>query len=283
MKSPEFEKPLHQESLNENEKRPEKQESHEVLKEVYRGVWAESLVDGQELPVGGSLFSKELNIKLKLDFEAFEKELKDFTEEDIEKLYKQRKESVKSWLEKVGSDVDPRTFFICYLVQQKIHKLLEVDPSNPYELDWLAREKMYTDKEPPKLSEFKGKSACAERAALGQYLLQKAGVKSAYVSGITMQDPKNTEEFPDDHSFIVLENPDKPESTLIFDIARPFSQHNLPRILETDVPFTYDLLKDKRELLVGATEVLQGGRLWFGVGDPAAGYHKILEKPKENS
>ena len=45
----------------------------------------------------------------------------------------------------------------------------------------------------------------------------------------------------------------------------------MPRVLETDVPFNYDLLKDKEELLVGATEVLQGGRLWFGVGEPVAG------------
>ena len=52
----------------------------------------------------------------------------------------------------------------------------------------------------------------------------------------------------------------------------------MPRILETDVPYNYDLLKDKEELLVGATEVLQGGRLWFGVGEPVAGQHKTIEK-----
>lgn len=93
-----------------------------------------------------------------------------------------------------------------------------------------------------------------------------------------MQDIKDTDEFPESHSFIVLKHPTKPESTLIFDIARPRSQHNVPRVLETDVPFTYELLQDKEELLVGATEVLQGERLWFGVGDPVAGQHKTIEK-----
>lgn len=199
-----------------------------------------------------------------------------FTEENIRKVYEQSKESVKDWLEKIGSDMDPYTYFLCYQVQQKMHKLLEVDPNAP--TNSFERQKMYWGQKPPKLSELKGKTECAERAALGQYLFQKAGAESAYVSGITMQDVKDTDEFPEDHSFIVLKHPTKPESTLIFDIARPRSLHNVPRVLETDVPFAYELLKDKNELLVGATEVLQGGRFWFGVGEPAAGQHETIEK-----
>ena len=39
--------------------------------------------------------------------------------------------------------------------------------------------------------------------------------------------------------------------------------------------------KDKEELLIGATEVLQGGRLWFGVGEPVAGQHEMIEKPEK--
>jgi hypothetical protein len=140
---------------------------------------------------------------------------------------------------------------------------------------------MYQNQEPPKLSNLKGKTACAERAALGQYLLQRSGIESFYVSGVTMQDVKDDDESPEDHSFIVFNHPSKSNSTLIFDIARPRSQNDLPRVLETDVPFDYDLLKDEEELFIGATEVLQGGRLWFGVGDPTTGYHKTLEKPEK--
>lgn len=256
----------------------EKQESVEAIREIHRGIWAEHLVGGQELPIGGSLFNKELTTKLNLDLAAFDEQLGGFTEENIRKVYEQSKESVKDWLEKVGSDMDPYTYFLCYQVQQKMHKLLEIDPNAP--TNSFERQKMYWGEKPPKLSELKGKTECAERAALGQYLLQKAGAESAYVSGITMQDVKDTDEFPEDHSFIVLQNPTKPESTLIFDIARPRSQHNVPRVSEMDVPFNYDLLKNKEELLVGATEVLQGGRLWFGVGEPVAGQHEMVEKPE---
>jgi hypothetical protein len=256
----------------------EEQESVEAMREIHRGIWAEQLSDGQELPLGGSLFSKELTTKLELDLAAFDEQLGGFTEENIRKVYEQSKESVKEWLGKIGSDIDPYTYFLCYQVQQKMHKLLEVDPNAPP--NSFERQKMYWSQKPPKLSELKGKTECAERAAFGQYLLQRAGVDSAYVSGITMQDVKDTDEFPEDHSFIVLQNPTKPESTLIFDIARPRSQHNVPRILETDVRFNYDLLKGKKELLVGATEVLQGGRLWFGVGEPVAGQHETIEKPE---
>lgn len=254
----------------------EKQESVEGMRGIHRGIWAEHLDNNQELPVGGSLFSKELTIKLELDLAAFDEQLGGFTEENIRKVYEQNKEGVKQWLEKVGSDIDPYTYFLCYQVQQKIHKLLEIDPNAP--VNSFERQKMYRGQKPPKLSELKGRTECAERAALGQYLLQRAGAESAYVSGITMRDIKDTDEFPEDHSFIVLKYPTKPESTLIFDIARPRSQHNVPRILATDVPFDYDLLKDKEDLLVGASEVLQGGRLWFGVGKPVAGQHETIEK-----
>jgi hypothetical protein len=258
----------------------ENQESNEAMRKIYRGIWAERLGSGLELPIGGSIFSKELTTKLELDFVAFDDQVSGFTEGTIRNIYEQNKESVKDWLEKIGADIDPYTFFLCYQTQQKMQKLLEVDPNAPS--NSIERQKLYWGQNPPKLSELKGKSECAERAALGQYLLQRAGVESTYVSGITMQDVKDTDEFPENHSYIVLKHPTKPESTLIFDIARPRSQQNLPRVLETDVLFNYDLLKGKEELLVGATEVLQGGRLWFGVGEPAAGEHEIIEKPERS-
>lgn len=254
----------------------EKQESVEDMREIHRGIWAERLLDGQEFPLGGSLFSKKLTTKLELDFAAFDEQVSGFTEENIKAVYEQNKDSVIGWLKEIGSDIDPYTYFLCYQTQQKMHKLLEVDPNAP--TNSFERQKMYLGQKPPKLSELKSKTECAERAALGQYLLQRAGVESAYVSGITMQDTKDTDEFPEDHSFIVLKHPTKPKSTLIFDISRPRSEHNVPRILETDVPFNYELLKNREELLVGATEVLQGGRLWFGVGEPVAGQHEMIEK-----
>ena len=159
---------------------------------------------------------------MELDLATFDEQLGGFTEENIKKVYEQSKESVKDWLEKIGSDMDPYTYFLCYNVQQKIHKLLEVDPNAP--TNSFERQKMYWGQKPPKLSELKGKTECAERAALGQYLLQRVGAESAYVSGITMRDVKDTDEFPEDHSFIVLQNPTKPESSALQYFCGPDKQ-----------------------------------------------------------
>lgn len=250
-------------------------ESAENIRSIYRGVWAERLKNAQKLPVGGCVFGTELYIKIELDFATFDEQIEDFTEETIRELYEQSKDSVEDFMKNNGSDMDPYTYFLCYQVQNVVHKLLEVDPNAP--TNWSERDKMYGRKKLPKLSEFLGKTACGERAALGQYLLQRAGAESAYVSGITMDNAKDTEEYPGNHSFLVLKHPGKPDATLIFDIARPLSQQHVPHVLETDVPFTYELLKDKGDLLVGAKEVLKGDKLWFGVGFPGRGVQNIIE------
>lgn len=260
---------------NEKFESPYQSPESQNIKLLHRGIWAEKLSDGQELPLGGSMFSNELSIKLELDFKNFEDQLNKFTKENIESEYAKSKDSVIEWLNKIGSNVDPYIYFVCWQTQQKVFNLLEADPKKPSD-SW-ARKQAYSEGKVPKLSELKGKSECGERAALGQYLLQKAGVDTAYMSGITMADANDRKEYPEDHSFIVLKNPKNSEETLIFDIARPRHQYNLPRVLKTDAPFTHELLKDKEELLVRATEVLQGGKLWFGVGDPVAGQHESIE------
>lgn len=246
----------------------------EKIKLLHRGVWANQLYPDQELPIGGSLFNSELNTKLELDFDFFDNQIKNFTSENLKTIYKQSEDSINDWLQKIGSDLNPYTYFICFQVQQKTDRLLQVDINNPTKS--LERQKIYQSKITPKLSELVGKSECGERAALGQYLFQKIGVDSSYVSGITMEDVNDTDEYPQDHSFIILKNQDPDKSTLIFDIARPHHHHNLPRILKTNIPFTHQILPNKEELLIGATEVLQGGQLYFGVGDSIAGFHNTL-------
>lgn len=241
---------------------------NESLQPLFRGIWSNKLENNIELPVGGSIFNDEVTTKLLLDFDHFDAHLKNVSKEEIDRLYEENKQRVITWLEQVGSTVDPYTYFVCFQVQQLVHRLLEV----PTETQTNTRDRadIYRDNKSPTLSSLKGKTACAERAAFGQYLLQKAGVDSAYMGGIAMQDIFDEEEFPEDHSFLVLKHPTNSESALIFDIARPRSGTTMPRILETDSAFTYDTLKGKRDCLIGATEVLQGGRLWFGVGQPVA-------------
>jgi len=267
-------------NIEDIEEQKETREPIEAVKNIYRGVWADKLYNGQELPVGGSIFSKELTTKLELDFDNFNEKLNDFTEENIRESYEQNKDSFIEWLNKIGSDVDPYTYFSCKQVQEKMQELLEVETDAS--INSSERQKIYSREKIPKLSELKGKTECAERAALGQYLLQKVGTESAYVSGIAMRDANDMDELPEDHSFVVLKHPTKEEGSLIFDIARPLSQYNIPRVLETDEAFNYELLKDKNELLVEATEVLQGNKLWFGVGEKEEGQHEI-SKQKEMS
>ncbi|HTK60576.1 MAG TPA: hypothetical protein VL283_05245 [Candidatus Baltobacteraceae bacterium] len=245
-------------------------------KPLFRGIWAEDLKDGDLLPVGGSMFSDELTSMLELDFAAFDHELSNIDPERMRALFEERRGAVTEWLEKVNpkEKIDPYLFFLCLNLQNKVEALLEVVGKD---IDGFQRQLLYGKEKPPSLSGLRGKAMCAERAALGQYLLKKAGVESAYVGGAEMADAADREEYPSPHSFIVIPDPTDASVTYVFDIARPRSQNHLPRILKTDVPMTAELLAGKRELFVRAKEVLQGGELWFGVGEPVSGEHERLE------
>jgi hypothetical protein len=248
------------------------------FKPLYRGVWADQLKNGQELPVGGSGFGEDLSQKLELDFDSFD--IGGFTTEKMQGAFEKAKDSVVSWLKSCNSDVDPYTYFVCFNVQKKVEELLNV---NQKKGDGLAeRNAVYRQDKTPKLSELKGKTACAERAALGQYILQSCGLKSAYTGGISMEDARDLDEYAEPHSYIVVQEGDELGKTLIFDIAKPHTKQNkerIARVLRTAVPVDYDLLKERRELLVASQDVLLKDQiLWFGVGDPVAGPHEIIDK-----
>lgn len=248
----------------------------ENFKSIHRGVWAERLKDGQELPIGGLLFSNDLTTKLELDFGFFE--TSGFTEENIHKAYEKSKGAIVDWLKKCGSGVDPYIYFVCFNAQKKVDDLLKTNTKEGVSID---RRMAFGGDKIPKLSELVGKTECAERAALGQFLLQKAGLKSVYMSGVSMDDAKDQDEYAIAHSFIVVEQVDRTDETFIFDIARPHQGNNnekIARVLKTEAPLTYDLFKGEEELLVAADDVLQQSKLWFGVGEPVNGLHKIIEK-----
>jgi len=247
------------------------------MKKVYRGIWADRLERGQELPVGGSIFSDELTTKIALDFDSFNGELDNYrSPQKISEAYEQHKQSVTDWLSQVGSKVDPYLFFVANTVQRKVQTVMGVKPeSSPSDLERKA--KFHDDK--AKLTDLKGVAMCAEQASLGQYLLQNVlqdGYSASYMSGVETQSPSAD---LGNHSFIVVRDPTS--KTYIFDIARPRSGNNLPRVLETDVPFNYELFEKTQNLLVGATEVLQGGRLYFGVGHPMLEQElQVIDKTK---
>ncbi|NLZ24482.1 hypothetical protein GX888_01915 [Candidatus Dojkabacteria bacterium] len=248
------------------------------IKPIYRGEWATQLNNGDLLPVGGSLFSDELTLKMELDFDKFDNELLTLAPESVKKKFERNRESIESSLEAIDSDLDPYLFFLCYAMQQTAFKLLEVQEEDT---DYFSRQIDFSNKRTKKLSDTKGNAACAEIAALGQYLLQRAGLKSTYVGGITMRDPKDTSEYPEPHSFLLIDNPNN-NGTLIFDISRPFSNKS-PRILKTEVPLTYELLEGKQDLLVRGDDIFGGTSLWYGVGKPVAGGHKTISDERINN
>ncbi len=251
------------------------------LKPLYKGQWAERLYEGQELPVGGSLFSQEMTTMLHLDFSEFESDAENYTEQTFNEIFQEKKEVFEKWYKQLNCTLEPYLFFALWQVQQKMHSLLEVNPENPYESDSRGRSELYRRKKSsPHLSEFKKKSECAERAALGQWLLQRLGIESVYMSGSAMDNAKDSDEFPEPHSWLMVKPSNEAADYLIFDIARPKSQHSLPRILQPSVPVSYDLFKERRDGLIESTEVLQDRKFWFGVGEPAAGEHVILEPEK---
>lgn len=90
-----------------------------------------------------------------------------------------------------------------------------------------------------------------------------------------MADP--TDE-PEDHSFLILKEPDR-EDSLIFDISRPKSQHNLPRLLRTGFPLTSDVFKGKQHDLVRGTDILDKKQLYYGVGHPMLDVEYNVIKP----
>lgn len=241
-------------------------EKEASVHELYRGIWADKLENGQQIPVGGTIFRPDMHLKLILDFDAFDDDMKNVNPARLEEIYQSTgEENIMEYLDKLNSEIDPRLFYTCLQVQMKIGELLKTEEKgNRFE-----RLKKYDEDNPPKLSELIGNTMCAERAALGQYVMQKLQVRSSYMSGINMLNPDDPDEFPGEHSFLVVEKDGK---KYIFDIARPH-RGDIPRIFDITADMSAFLFKDKNDLLVKGEDVLDKGIVWFGVGSSTAGKH----------
>lgn len=251
------------------------QEKKSEIHELYRGVWADKLDAGQMLPVGGSIFSKEMTTFLELDFDAFEKDLSTLNPQRLQEVLELTgKDSIVEYLDKLKSDIDPLLFFACLQAQKKmagILKTTDAEPGNSFE-----RMKKYGGETAPKLSELIGKTECAERAAMGQYVLQKIGIQSSYMSGIVMNNPEDNEECPESHSFLVVK--DGNQKQYVFDIARPHN-NEIPRIYSLKQEINEETFKNQEDLLIEGDDIFTHAKLWLGVGDPAAGHHsKMIER-----
>ena len=109
---------------------PTKREEFQNVKPLLRGVWVEHLVNNQQLPVGGASLGPELSKRLVLDFDSFEAETQQFNKENIRRIFQENGQETVDWLREIGYDVDPYMFFLCNQVQQRVHKLLKVDPES---------------------------------------------------------------------------------------------------------------------------------------------------------
>ncbi|MEI6849956.1 MAG: hypothetical protein WCK29_02875, partial [archaeon] len=211
--------------------------------------------------IGGSIFGEELTDSLTLDFNSFPIFRSSNPREILNAKYDEQQKDIQKWIAENNYSLDPYLFFISSFTQNRVQELLKVNPDsgNPGRISLL-------NKTNPTLSSLIGNSACAEQSALGQFILQNVlenGYSSSYMSGVTTSSPSSNQH---DHSFIVLK--DKIDKNYVFDIARPKSLHNIPRLLETDVPLIYTTLRDKKNYLIGATESFDKGRLYYGVGNP---------------
>lgn len=116
------------------------------------------------------------------------------------------------------------------------------------------------------ISEFIGRSACAERALLGKHILDLLDVPSCYVGGVfSLGDPgiKNSGAAISQHSYIVL--PQTNGETLVFDIANQHSDGD-PRIIKTAVPLTAELFSKGYGAFVEGKELLRDRRHFWGAG-----------------
>lgn len=254
-----------QTSSNQGEETQKAKENISEIKHLYMGEWADNLVEGQILKVGEKGAGKE-PMSLVLDFNSFEDRLKGFSQNTVQEHYSKNKERWDEFIKSKNADIDPYLAYQCYAVLHHIKMLLDVDNQ---EKDFEnKRSEIYRKDTTPKLSEFNRLSMCTERAVLAQFLFQKIGVKSSYVSGAKYLEPEmGTFSSFEAHSFIVLQEEGKKGSSLIFDPSDTVNGDKIPAILRTESEYSYDVLKDEEEICISATELFSKSRCGYGLAN----------------
>lgn len=178
--------------------------------------------------MGGSVFTPELTTKLHLDFASFPAPA---NQETLASIFASRKDAFEIWYkqmpENLREHVDAQLYFSLIVIQNGMEQRLGILPDENRDIAALRNQKY--ENGTPKLSDFRDGSAhCAERAALGHWMLTSMGIPSVYMSGVSF-----FEDVSDgvDHSWIVL-FPGTAQS-MIFDIARP-ENGRLPNLYKSD-------------------------------------------------
>jgi hypothetical protein len=233
---------------------------------LYRGRWIEPpLTHDQVVATGGSIFSEELTLKIRLDLASFNGELATWTKPNVEEKILEKRGQIAEQLAKAGINLDAEIVLIALFVQNKTDALLQVIPDhNP----GVTRIRKYSeDGIPPSLSEFRGISACAERAILAKHLCDLIGVPATYMSGVTAQvGPQGNITDEIDHSFLVMPHNG---SSIVFDVARKCGS-GWPRLVVMDHEMSLERFLSAQNILISGTCPFSSanGKILFGVGNP---------------
>lgn len=254
---------LNETSSTQEEVSQESKSSIPEIKQLYEGQWADKLVDGQEIQVGRNLYGgRDLNMIL--DFSSFEGKLSRFSKDTVQQHYENVKETWDNYIKSNNADIDPFLAYQCYVVLHHVNSLLDV--ANQEKGFENKRNEIVYRTTTPKLSDFTRVSMCVERAALTQYLFQKIEVNSSYVSGVKFFEPElGSDSSYEHHAFVVLNDPRKPGTTLIFDPSDTVNGDKIPAIVRTDKEYTYDLLRGKKNICISGTEVFSKSRSGYGI------------------
>ncbi len=179
------------------------------IRQLYRGLWAEEIKEGDKIPVGGSIFSDKLDIVMEVDTELLTDKTDKFIRERLDELYSSDNgQLIKKWIEENNLQIDPMLFHHLLYTQKKMGAILEVGDESVA----VARKDLYLSERYAKLSEFVGQSECAEQAVIGKFLLDKIGIKATFMEGVHVDSKKSD---PFDHAFLILDD-SQGEGSLIF-------------------------------------------------------------------
>lgn len=151
--------------------------------------------------------------------------------------------------EMLRKHVDPQLYFSLIMAQNGMEQRLGVQAYETRDIATLRSRKY--QHETPKLSDFRDGSAhCAERAALGHWMLTIMGIPNVYMSGVSF-----FEDVSDgaDHSWIVLFPGTK--QSMIFDIARP-ENGKLPNLYKPDEVISVEVFSGQDNAFIETKKLL---------------------------
>jgi len=227
----------------------------------------ETIEDGDEIGVGGSIFSDDLNYFLKVDSAP----LQPYIDEIKGRIDGNSHEQLKPWLDSQKMNVEPKLFACLWSISATLSKLTSENVDRKQ-----SRLNRYHNNSPDgtaNLSQFltENEAECAEIATFSQLAMQELGLKSYFMSGDLLGDLD--EEFSESHSFNLVVDEESGQ-TFIFDPTNPVPvdwgdkyPSVLPTIFEAPESFIDDIRNAQDQLFMECKNIY-GGKNWlYGVNN----------------